>query len=66
MLGKIIAINESIVTVSLTIDIYSIDGLIGKNVIFKDKDLLLDLTVREAGIENNSNIIIFDWLIMKK
>lgn len=38
MLGKIIAIDESIVSVRLGIDIYSIDGLIGKHVVFKDKD----------------------------
>ena len=38
MLGKIIAINESIVSVRLGIDIYSIDGLIGKHVVFKDKN----------------------------
>ena len=38
MLGKIIAIDESIVSVRLGIDIYSIDGLIGKHVIFKDKN----------------------------
>ena len=38
MLGKIIAINESIVSVRLGIDIYSIDGLIGKHVVFRDKD----------------------------
>ena len=38
MLGKIIAINESIVSVRLSVDIYSIDGLIGKHVVFRDKD----------------------------
>ena len=32
-----------------------------KKFVFKDKDLLLDSTVSEAGIKNNSNIIIFDW-----
>ena len=31
-----------------------------KKFVFKDKDLLLDSTVREVGIENNSNVIIFD------
>ena len=36
MLGKIIAINESIVSVKLDINIYDFDGLIGKNVVFKD------------------------------
>jgi len=37
MLGKIIAINESIVSVRLGIDIYSIGGLIGKHVVFRDQ-----------------------------
>ena len=36
MLGKIIAINESIVSVKLDINVYDFDGLIGKNVVFKD------------------------------
>ena len=36
MLGKIIAINESIVSVRLDVNVYDFDGLIGKNVIFKD------------------------------
>jgi len=36
MLGKIIAINESIVSVKLDINVYDYDGLIGKNVVFKD------------------------------
>lgn len=38
MLGKIIAINESIVSVKLDINVYDYDGLIGKNVVFKDTD----------------------------
>ena len=38
MLGKIIAIDESMVSVKLDIDIYSAPGLIGKHVIFKDND----------------------------
>ena len=38
MLGKIISIDESVVSVKLAIDIYSIDGLIGKHVIFRDKN----------------------------
>ena len=38
MLGKIIAIDESMVSVKLDIDIYSTPGLIGKHVIFKDND----------------------------
>ena len=37
MLGKIVAINESLVSVKLDIDIYSVDGLIGKHVVFRDK-----------------------------
>ncbi len=36
MLGKIIAINEGIVSVKLDINVYDFDGLIGKNVVFKD------------------------------
>lgn len=40
MLGKIIAINESIVSVQLGINIYDYDALIGKNVIFKDNDII--------------------------
>ena len=36
MLGKIIAIEENLVSVKLNIDIYSIEGIIGKHVIFKD------------------------------
>lgn len=40
MLGKIIAINESIVTVKLDINIYDYEGLIGKNIIFKDIDFI--------------------------
>ena len=36
MLGKIIAINESIVSVKLDVNIYDFDGLISKNVVFKD------------------------------
>ena len=38
MLGKIIAINENMVSVKLAIDIYSIDGLIGKHIVFKDRN----------------------------
>lgn len=36
MLGKIIAINDNIVSVQLQVNVYAYDGLIGKNVIFKD------------------------------
>lgn len=38
MLGKIVAINESIVSVKLDINVYSFEGLIGKNIIFKNTD----------------------------
>lgn len=38
MLGKIIAINESIVSVKLDINIYDYDGLIGKNIVFRDEE----------------------------
>jgi len=38
MLGRIIAINESIVSVKLDVNIYDYDGLISKNVVFKDTD----------------------------
>ena len=40
MLGKIIAINESIVSVKLEINVYEYGGLIGKNVVFRDNDTI--------------------------
>lgn len=40
MLGKIIAINESIVSVKLDVNIYDYDGLISKNVVFKDTETM--------------------------
>ncbi len=40
MLGKIIAINESIVSVKLDVNVYNLDGLIGKNVVFKDYNFM--------------------------
>lgn len=40
MLGKIIAINESIVSVKLEVNIYDYDGLISKHVVFKDTDFM--------------------------
>ena len=40
MLGKIVAIDESIVYVKLSIDIYSVGGLIGKHVVFRDRDYI--------------------------
>lgn len=40
MLGKIIAINENIVSVKLEINVYDYDGLIGKNVTFKDENTI--------------------------
>ena len=40
MLGKIIAINESIVSVKLDVNIYDYDCLISKNVVFKDTDFM--------------------------
>lgn len=40
MLGKIIAINESIVSVKLDVNIYDYDGLISKNVVFKDTETI--------------------------
>jgi hypothetical protein len=36
MLGRIIAINDNIVSVQLSVNIYDYDSLISKNVIFKD------------------------------
>ena len=39
MLGKIIAINENIVSVKLEVNVYDYDGLIGKNVTFKDENI---------------------------
>lgn len=38
VLGKIIAINESIVSVRLDVNVYDFDGLIGKNVVFRDTE----------------------------
>ena len=40
MLGKIIAINESIVSVKLEVNIYDFDGLISKNVVFRDNSTI--------------------------
>ena len=40
MLGKIIAINDNIVSVQLQVNVYDYDGLIGKNVIFKDTSFI--------------------------
>ncbi len=40
MLGKIIAINDSIISVKLDINVYDYDGLIGKNVVFNDSSFL--------------------------
>lgn len=40
MLGKIIAINESIVSVKVEVNVYDFDGLIGKNVVFKDTETM--------------------------
>ncbi len=40
MLGKIIAINENIVSVKLEVNVYDYDGLIGKNVTFKDENII--------------------------
>ena len=39
MLGKIIAINENVVSVKLEVNVYDFDGLIGKNVTFKDENI---------------------------
>lgn len=39
MLGKIIAINENIVSVKLDVNVYDFDGLIGKNITFKDENI---------------------------
>ena len=40
MLGKIIAINDNIVSVQLQVNIYDYDGLIGKNVVFRDNNIV--------------------------
>ena len=40
MLGNIIAINENIVSVKLDVNIYDYDGLISKNVVFKDTEII--------------------------
>ena len=39
MLGKIIAINENVVSVKIEVNVYDFDGLIGKNVTFKDENI---------------------------
>lgn len=39
MLGKIVAINDNIISVQLQVNVYDFDGLIGKNVIFKDTNM---------------------------
>ena len=39
MLGKIIAINENIVSVKLEVNVYDYDSLIGKNVTFRDENI---------------------------
>ena len=39
MLGKIITINENVVSVKLEVNVYDFDGLIGKNVTFKDENI---------------------------
>ena len=38
MLGKITSIDGSMITIKLSIDVYSTAGLIGKHIVFKDKD----------------------------
>ena len=40
MLGKIIAINDNIISVQLSVNIYDFDALIGRNVIFKDTNMI--------------------------
>ena len=40
MLGKIIAINDNIISVQLSVNIYDLDALIGRNVIFKDTNMI--------------------------
>ena len=40
MLGKIIAINDNIVSVQLQVNIYDYDGLISKNVVFRDGNVI--------------------------
>ena len=50
MLGKIIGITDSIVSVHLDINIYDYDNLIGKNVVFRDNNII---SVGEViGIDN--------------
>ena len=40
MLGRIIAINDNIISVQLSVNIYDFDALIGRNVIFKDTNMI--------------------------
>ena len=49
MLGKIIAINENIVSVKLEVNVYDYDGLIGKNVTFKDENITSIAEVTAIG-----------------
>ena len=50
MLGKIIGITDSIVSVHLDINIYDYDNLISKNVVFRDNNII---SVGEViGIDN--------------
>ena len=42
MLGKIIGITDSIVSVRLDINIYDYDNLISKNVVFRDNNIIYD------------------------
>ena len=50
MLGKIIGITDSIVSVHLDINIYVYDNLISKNVVFRDNNII---SIGEViGIDN--------------
>lgn len=49
MLGKIIAINENIVSVKLEVNVYDYDGLIGKNVTFRDENITSIAEVTAIG-----------------
>ena len=54
MLGKIIGITDSIVSVHLDINIYDYDNLISKNVVFRDNNII---SVGEViGIDKDDNI----------
>ena len=62
MLGKIIAINENVVSVKIEVNVYDFDGLIGKNVTFKDENIT---SIGEVTAIGNGICRLF-WLVKLK